>query len=168
MIVRDSAGTQTPEEISSQPDAIAIEAGDLNGDGYDDLVLSIRADAAMLVAVNQSTGSSPAFDGARTATPPAEPPTLTFEIPIVTDDFDTNGAHPIVADFDNDFDLDFCLPLEPPGYRGSPSVRPPRSPAPGDRPPPPLSLAANGCGGSLFGRELRCAVQGANRLMLPI
>lgn len=146
LILRDSAGTQTPEEISGQPDAIAVEAGDLNGDGNDDLVLSIRADAAMLVAVNQSTGSSPAFDGARTATPPAQPPTLTFEIPIVTDDFEQNGAHPIVADFDNDFDLDFCLPLEPPGYTEA-MLYVHRDPLPGiDWPPAALEIVFNSCG----------------------
>ena len=166
VIVRDSAGTQTPEEIAGQPDAIAVEAGDLNGDGHDDLVLSIRADAAMLVAVNQSTGSSPAFDGARTATPPAEPPTLTFEIPIVTDDFEQNGAHPIVADFDNDFDLDFCLPLEPPGYAEA-MLFVHRDPLLPEESTPALSLSANTCEGiSVQDQDLSDCTQ--SRLMLPI
>jgi hypothetical protein len=168
LIVRDSAGTQTPEEISGQPDAIAVEAGDLNGDGHDDLVLSIRADAAMLVAVNQSTGSSPAFDGARTATPPAEPPTLTFEIPIVTDDFELNGAHPIVADFDNDFDLDFCLPLEPPGYAEA-MLFVHRDPLGTEELLPPLSLSANACEGiSVQDQDLSQCTPTQSRLMLPI
>jgi hypothetical protein len=148
VIVRDSAGTQAPEEIASQPDAIAIEAGDISGDGNDDLVFSIRADAAMLVSVNQSDGSSPAFDGTRFVEPPLTPPTLTFEIPIVADDFEQNTAHPLVADFDNDFDLDFCLALEPEGYtQGMMYVHRDPLTGPGPDPSPVLEVLKNSCEG---------------------
>jgi hypothetical protein len=166
VIVRDQAGTQAPEEIDGSPNAIAIETGDVSEDGHDDLVLSIRADPVVLVAVNQSTETSPAFDGTRTSTPPAQPPTITVEMPITADNLDDNSAHPLVADFDNDFDVDFCLAIEPPGgsYAHLFVFRDHLS---GAEPAPALALVANACGGITV-RDEDLGICSSNCLVLPV
>ncbi len=109
----DSTGIETILSLGSTTVGTAMN-GDYDGDGRDDLVLSLRSSQQALVLINRgSTPGSVSGGGARTFDP-TNPGTLTMARSNTPANPDPgNSAVPICADFDDDTDIDVMYPVLP-------------------------------------------------------